>query len=154
MRKNARPKHAHSHYAAQQKKLCRHQVSQVCNYTKNDKQNDKPLLSCLWEYESEWHRKDKKASVQVSQPECPIVTTTYNSVWAIIPVKTEALPSWYHQKISSTGSVRKGEVIVHELENLRTILSNYQNKSMINNLTTFSTNTKAKEPSPIHPTWS
>ena len=37
------------------------------------------------------------------------------------------LPSWYHEKITSTSPTRKGEVVVHELENLRSILVNYKN---------------------------
>ena len=37
------------------------------------------------------------------------------------------LPSWYHDKIVSTSPTQKGEVVVHELENLRSILISYKN---------------------------
>ena len=40
------------------------------------------------------------------------------------------LPSWYTEKIEQHGTVRKGEALVHELENLRSILRKY--KSALN----------------------
>ena len=38
---------------------------------------------------------------------------------------SRALPKWYHKKITESGTVRKGEVLVHELENLRLILKKH-----------------------------
>ena len=36
------------------------------------------------------------------------------------------LPSWYHEKMKGSTTVRKGEVLLFELENLRHILTKYQ----------------------------
>ena len=36
------------------------------------------------------------------------------------------MPSWYTEKIEKYGTVRKGEALVHKLENLRSILRKYQ----------------------------
>ena len=90
-KKNARPRHNHSHYCAQQKKLYRYFLSECRNFLENQEDDPSgPFGGRRWEYRLKMYGFDDKASIKVvDDPDCPVAATTYNRVRAVVPENTE-----------------------------------------------------------------